>query len=434
MITVITVVLVAMQVKGFVLVYSFTMKQEVLFPHLVEEEDLGHCSQYPGSSQDLQDELHAAMGLIGESGENSEKLTCQPEHHTTSTKSQLNIEKLSEEIFERFSAKFQDSSIAKDIAREVVKLLDTSNEQECQHKKENVWHDGGDDKIICIPCSVFSSHEKVPKELRRFHKHGFGTFTKISETASIQTNKDRSKRINAHLESPLHVWCTNFSKLEAENEEKRKTTNEKLCTKIVTNAIYCFRTSGSSYDFVRLNNKDELTAEVFGESATKNDGREQFFELRNIVFDKLSDYIKRLFQTLKTASFSLDKVTVGGVPYTVLVTYYFYNGQIHCVLNNLHVMRSYEYSGEETANMIGLDLMESLGLTRRQISEIFGHIAYDGVYASKKERTRYKISVKRNKTFTVTLLRFYVSDNLIFANFINLYLLYNITLILISRS
>ena len=88
------------------------------FPHLVEEEDLGHCSQYPGSSQDLQDELHAAMGLIGESGENSEKLTCQPEHHTTSTKSQLNIEKLSEEIFERFSAKFQDSSIAKDIARE----------------------------------------------------------------------------------------------------------------------------------------------------------------------------------------------------------------------------------------------------------------------------------------------------------------------------
>ncbi|CAB4031094.1 Hypothetical predicted protein [Paramuricea clavata] len=73
------------------------------FPRLVEEEDLG-------SSQDLQDELHAAMGLIGESGENSEKLTCQPEHHTTSTKSQLNIEKLSEEIFERFSAKFQDSS------------------------------------------------------------------------------------------------------------------------------------------------------------------------------------------------------------------------------------------------------------------------------------------------------------------------------------
>ena len=108
-------------------------------------------------------------------------------------------------------------------------------------------------------------------------------------------------------------------------------------------------------------------------------------------------------------------MTVGGVPYTVLVTYFFYNGQIHCVLNNLHVMRSYEYSREETANMIVLDLMESLGLNRRQISEIFGHIAYDGVYASKKERTRYKISVKRNKTFTVTLLRFYVSDNLIFV-------------------
>ncbi|CAB4042513.1 Hypothetical predicted protein [Paramuricea clavata] len=275
---------------------------------------------------------NSGSGSDAESGENSEKLTCQTEHHTTRTKSQLNIEKLSEEIVERFSAKFQDSSIAKDIAREVIKLLDTSNEQECKHKKENVWHDGGDDEIICIPCSVFSSHEKVPKELKRFHEHGFGTFTKISETASIQTNKDRSKRINVHLESPLHVWCTNFSELEAENEEKRKTTNEKLCTKIVTNAIYCFRTSGSSYDFVRLNNKDELTAEVFGESATKNDGREQFFELRNIVFDKLSDYIKRLFQTLKTASFSLDKVTVGGVPYTVRTGDLFFLQwtKIHC--------------------------------------------------------------------------------------------------------
>ena len=116
------------------------------------------------------------MGLTGDSEENSEKLTChcQAEHHTTSTKAQLNIDKLSEEIFKRFSAKFQDSFIAQDIARKVVNLFGTSNEQECQYKKENFWHDGGDDEIIYIPCSVFSSHEKVPRELKRFHKHGFG--------------------------------------------------------------------------------------------------------------------------------------------------------------------------------------------------------------------------------------------------------------------
>ena len=112
------------------------------------------------------------------------------------------MKKLSEKIFERFSEKFKDSTIAQDIAREVVKLIDTSDEHESQYKKENAWHDSGDE-IICIPCSVYSSHEKFPKEFNRFHKHGFGTFTKINETASTQKNKDR---INAHIESPLHVW------------------------------------------------------------------------------------------------------------------------------------------------------------------------------------------------------------------------------------
>ena len=112
--------------------------------HLVDEEEVGDYYECPCSSQDLPDELHEAIG---------EKLTCQPEYHTANTKFQLNIEKLSEEIFERFSAKFQDSSIAKDIAKEVVKLLDTSNEQETeksQCNKETFWHDGGNDEIICI--------------------------------------------------------------------------------------------------------------------------------------------------------------------------------------------------------------------------------------------------------------------------------------------
>lgn len=51
---------------------------------------------------------------------------------------------------------------------------------------------------------------------------------KPNENASAQTNKDRSKRMKAHLESPLHCWCVNFTKLEAEHEEGRQNINKKI--------------------------------------------------------------------------------------------------------------------------------------------------------------------------------------------------------------
>ena len=49
-------------------------------------------------------------------------------------------------------------------------------------------------------------------------------------------------------------------------------------------------------------------------------------------------------------------------------------------------MKSDEYCGAKTARMVELDLMASLSLTRRQISEIYHHGVYDGVYATPEER------------------------------------------------
>ena len=36
-------------------------------------------------------------------------------------------------------------------------------------------------------------------------------------------------------------------------------------------------------------------------------------------------------------------------------------GRIHGIMNNLHVMKSNEYDGANTANLVGIDLMASLG-------------------------------------------------------------------------
>ena len=94
--------------------------------------------------------------------------------------------------------------------------------------------------------------------------------------------------------------------------------------------------------------------------------------------------IKDSFKSVTSASFTLDKVTVLKDPYTVLLTYFFHQGRIGCVLNSLHPMKSHEYSGETTAVMVGLDLMASLELTMEKIGRVFHH----GVYAAAEERVQ----------------------------------------------
>ena len=69
--------------------------------------------------------------------------------------------------------------------------------------------------------------------------------------------------------------------------------------------------------------------------------------------------MEEAFKTVKSSSFSLDKVTVESKPYTVLVTYFLNQGQIRVFLNNLHVMLSKEYDGEGTANCVGMELVRS---------------------------------------------------------------------------
>lgn len=107
---------------------------------------------------------------------------------------------------------------------------------------------------------------------------------------------------------------------------------------------------------------------------------------RDEVLEKFSKCVKVEFSSIKSASFTLDKVTVQRKPYTVLITYFFKEGAIKVFLNHLHVMNSSEYDGVNTANMVGKELMRSLGITRARVGQVFHHSVYDGVYSSPDER------------------------------------------------
>ena len=57
-------------------------------------------------------------------------------------------------------------------------------------------------------------------------------------------------------------------------------------------------------------------------------------------------------------------------------------------LNAVYPMKSFQYGREETAKFVGQELMRTLNLTRHEGATKFVHSCYDGVYASKEERTR----------------------------------------------
>ena len=49
-------------------------------------------------------------------------------------------------------------------------------------------------------------------------------------------------------------------------------------------------------------------------------------------------------------------------------------------------MQSTEYDGENTADMVGMDIIARLKLTHDEIRDIIHHFVYDGVYAVQDER------------------------------------------------
>ena len=181
----------------------------------------------------------------------------------------------------------------------------------------------------------------------------------------------------------MHELCIKLKNESETQERDNHKKNVEASTKTVTNAIYCLKYSMSSADFVRLNDKDNI---IGGTCATINDGPQEFFYYRNAVYELFANKVKQAFKEVTSASFTLDKVTVQSKPYTVLVTYFFNQGEINVFLNNLHPMSSTEYDGEGTANFVGMELVRTLGITREQVSNIFHHFVYDGVYTTAEEK------------------------------------------------
>ena len=83
---------------------------------------------------------------------------------------------------------------------------------------------------------------------------------------------------------------------------------------------------------------------------------------------------------------SLHKVTVYHTSYAVIVTYFFWEGKLHVVLNQLTILKEEDYDTMGTAEMVINALRLTLGCTRTELADKLRHFIYDDVYASLEER------------------------------------------------
>ena len=277
---------------------------------------------------------------------------------------------IGDEISSRFGNKVevdQVGDLGKVIARRVIEEFENAKRRsEAAEKLKSEWIED-ENYMTCAQCLRNSHDPAVPKNLRKYKKNNFGILKKQ------RCNKTNVTNMKTHSESPLHIWCASVDSAKQFDKVKEETRNDRACDMIITNAIHTLKDpTGSSQDFVRLNNKDSLNPELqFGE---KNDGAEMFFLLRNLVFEKLSDKIKQMVQEVETLGVTLDKVTLGGQSYTVIVTYFFFNGEIKTVLNALFIMSTAHADGQGVAEMLCNTLRSTLGLSLEDLAYKLEHI------------------------------------------------------------
>ena len=158
------------------------------------------------------------------------------------------------------------------------------------------FHETDDEMYSCIYCFKHSKSPAVPEHLKKLNKGHFGIF-KMPNSENSLTNKERRKRMSAHTKSDLHNWCVEQDKIEDMNAKIKHESEVKGSEIIVTSAVQCIKELDGSLKFVRTNNLLEILNEHF---PTKNDGRQMFFTVRDLFFEKICRTIQQNFQSIKS--------------------------------------------------------------------------------------------------------------------------------------
>ena len=182
--------------------------------------------------------------------------------------------------------------------QQIQKEKDLKNSENFWVESEALW--------ICNPCLFFSKSPDCPAKLITLRRGNFGYVNNTGKPYYITSSKKN------HTDNPLHKWCVKQHKKETKLKNSADRKNEYAAKRIIRNALICLKRSWSGEDFLALNEKNMLDDMDIGAyvSATKNDSRGEFFRLRSLIFDIVSEKTKIYFENIENIAVTLDKVTV----------------------------------------------------------------------------------------------------------------------------
>ena len=191
------------------------------------------------------------------------------------------------------------------VAKKVVKFLeDQKNKKE--EKFQDFWKEY-DDYYVCTPCTLYYKSQDVPADYISSRKKGFGIIHKETKDSKQQKSWHVTRSKNYHCEIPLHDWCVEKYLQEKDEKQDHDKANKLAGELVISNAILCLQRSFGAEDFVAMNAKDNFCNKNIKYVATKNDSRAEFFKLRNVIFDIVSDKTKKFFEDIRDISVTLDK-------------------------------------------------------------------------------------------------------------------------------
>jgi len=274
--------------------------------------------------------------------------------------------KMTEEELEELSEK---------IAKKVFKMGELKKDKEEEKILRGKVFQEGTEFLICKSCPKYKDSEDLPPHLRKSKSQGLGFISKLKEGGEPRPAYVIRGCMKDHCESSIHKWC---KEKETEVKETAKTfeeENKEAGLLVIKAFLKTALAGGGAADFVKEIDFLHLIPGVT--KSQKNNSKSRFFVLRDDCYEVTSGIVKELFQSGKVTelAITLDKITVQYRSFTVLITFFFYNGRIHCLLNALLHMDLEAYNAAGTAELIVNSLRETLGLTRTQLASVLLHSA-----------------------------------------------------------
>ena len=268
-------------------------------------------------------------------------------------------------------SKEEKEELAALVAEKTVEKMkaEKAAEQETKIVIDECWIEG-DSMFQCRPCGIYSQCSDIPSKFHKFRKGKFGKVDKLKSDRSKKEKNVIMRGIKKHSENDLHILCCLKEKEENQVKIVQQQKNDDAGRVTVRNVIKNLKRGQSARDFEADNNIFALESKYQKINiATKNNSEAAFYQIRDVVFEVVTEDVKKWFAVggrgnINEISVTLDKVTVQRVSYTVLLTYYFFQGKIYIFLNCLMVMDEDEYDSPGTASAVVRNLIETLGVTR----------------------------------------------------------------------